>query len=188
MLLLHLGANAQLVVSDPTTAALVLKSNAIQATISSLSNISIDKIGELGRITKDVYDISREYRDELKAVSSFVAKTSAVGDIFAAQKRIVDLYSNNITRYDQNLDQKQKEIFRRSMKGGVTRSLNYLKDLDVVISPNFSKMTDAERLKLIGDIKARMDKEHEGMDAVNTYFMKYYNHVEIEKGTYKYLY
>jgi len=120
-------------------------------------------------LIKDVYDISREYRDELRAVSPFIAKTSAVADIFGTQKRIVDLYSRSITRYDKNLDEKMRKIFRNTMKGGVASSLNYLKDLDVVISPNFSKMTDAERLKLIGDIKAKMDKEHEGMDAVNTY-------------------
>lgn len=179
-------ASAQLVVSDPTTSGLILKSNGIQAAIQGITKTSVDKLGDLGKLTKDLYNISKEYQDELQIVSNFVAKTSGVNDIFKMQKQIVDLYAREVMKYDKNLDTKQKKVYRNSMKQGVARSLGYLSDLDVVITSHFSKMTDGERLKLIEDIKTKMNKEYEGMSSVTQYFRRVYNLVEVNKKSYKY--
>lgn len=187
MILLPQIVSAQLVVSDPTNSALLAKSNGIQAVIQTMTQTSIDKIGDLGKITKDLYNVSKEYQDELKIVSSFVSKTSAVNDIFKKQKQVVDLYATEVMKYDKNLDSNQKKIYRNSMKQGVARSLGYLSDLDVVITSNFSKMSDGERIRLIEDINRKMTKEYEGMSSVTRYFKKVYNLVEVKNNTNKYI-
>lgn len=180
-------ASAQLVVSDPTNAALIAKSNGLQAAIQTITKTSVDKLGDLGKLTKDLYNLSKEYQDELQIVSNFVAKTSGVNDIFKLQKQIVDLYAREVMKYDRNLNAKQKKVYRTSMKQGVTKSLDYLSDLDVVITSHFSKMTDGERLKIIDDIKAKMAKEYEGMSAAAQYMRRVYNLVEVNKKSYKYI-
>jgi|GEM_PF-4820894 len=74
------------------------------------------------------------------------------------------------------------------MLGGVKRSFEFVLELDTITTSQFSKLSDEEKLKIVGDTETKIAKEFEGMSAANEYFKKkIYNTTETILGTNEYL-
>lgn len=168
--------------------SLTKESNELKSTISVLDTISHDNIVLIQYRIKEANPNLEGYQKKVEDILVSDDSDFKLNDFFLKQKEFTALYSNNIERYDKHLTGTQRNVFRKSMLGGVKRSFEFVLELDTITTPQFSNLSNEGKLKTVSDIKAKITKEFEGMTAVNEYFKKkIHNTTEAILGTNEYL-
>jgi len=168
--------------------SLTKESNAIKTTISILDTVSNDNIVLIQNQIKVAYPNLEAYQKKVEDILGSDDSDFKINDIFSKQKQLTALYSNNVERYDKHLTGIQREVFRKSMLGGVKRSFEFVLELDTIITSQFSDLSSEEKIKTVSDTEAKIKKEFEGMSAANEYFKKkIHNTTEAILGTNRYL-
>lgn len=168
--------------------SLIEESNALKTTISILDTVSNDNIVLIQNQIKAACPNLEAYQKKVGDILGSDDSDFKINDIFSKQKQLTVLYSNNVERYDKHLTGTQRKVFRKSMLGGVKRSFEFVLELDTITTPQFSKLSDVEKIKIVADTETQITKEFEGMSAANEYFKKkIYNTTEAILGTNEYL-
>jgi|SRR5690606_37022778 len=168
--------------------SLTKESNAIKTITSKLDTVTHDNIILIQNQIKEAHPNLEAYQKKVEDILGSDNSNFKLKNIFAKQKQLTALYSNNVERYDKHLTGMQRKVFRKSMLGGVKRSFEFVLELDTITTPQFSKLSDEEKIKIVEDTEAKMAKEFEGMSAANEYFKKKnYNTTEAILGTNEYL-
>lgn len=168
--------------------SLTKESNAIKTTISILDTISNDNIVIIQNQIKEVRPNLEAYQKKVEDILGSDDSDFKLNDIFSKQKQLTALYSINVERYNKHLTGTQRKVFRKSMLGGVKRSFEFVLELDIITTQEFSNLSNEGKIKTVADIETKIAKELKGMSAANEYFKnKIYNTTEAILGTDEYL-
>lgn len=188
--LLPVLAKAQLpasIVHDPKAAALQSKSIALQQGMRTISESSVKELKNVGEYAQNAYNLAKDYQSALGLVNKYIANVSGVKNMFFLQQKIAELYANNYNKFNKNLKSRDINLYQSTLRHGLKQSLKHIQDLDIIITSDFAKMTDAERMSIISDLEKKMNYEYDGLNAVVADFKKQYNLVEFNQGTKNYI-
>ncbi|WP_025146106.1 hypothetical protein [Pedobacter jeongneungensis] len=168
-----LKAMGQVATYDATTFAAVKSGNAFLASTKALAEKSFSSLTDLKKSGLDLLQITKQYQDALSAVNSFVRNSDQAKDIFAAQKQIIAMYTNNTYKYDRYFNDKYREMVHSAMKNGLNKSVKVMSKTNVILSENFVKMNDNERFQQLDQISKEMMKISYGMRSFIDVFSRY---------------
>lgn len=166
-------ASAQLVVTAPVLEVQSGVQTGLQNTMKVLSNqanlLVSQGVGEQ-ELTKVFSEknmlMAKNWYDGLLSVSSAVRDYRRVRNIFEKQTRIITTYSQAIETFRKSPVVTPGQLSTMTTVYGkmLLESANTISDLSTVISPAVFKMTDAERLRFIDQLDAKITKQYELVD------------------------
>jgi len=166
-------ASAQLVVTAPVLEVQSGVQTGLQNTMKVLSNqanLLVSKgVGEQ-ELTKVFSEknmlMAKNWYDGLQAVSGAVRDYRRVKSIFEKQTRIITTYSQAIETFRKSPFVTPGQLSTMTTVYGkmLLESANTISDLSTVVSPAVFKMTDAERLRFIDQLDAKITKQYEVVD------------------------
>ena len=133
--------------------SLTKESNAIKTITSKLDTVTHDNIILIQNQIKEAHPNLEAYQKKVEDILGSDNSNFKLKNIFAKQKQLTALYSNNVERYDKHLTGMQRKVFRKSMLGGVKRSFEFVLELDTITTPQFSKLSDEEKIKIVAHYK-----------------------------------
>lgn len=170
-------ASAQLVVTAPALEVQSGIQTGLQGSMKALS-AAANKLVASGvheqELTKVLSEknmtMAKTWYDGLQQVSGAVRSYRRVRTIFEKQGKIISSYSTAIEVFRKSpfVTPAQLSSMRTVYSKLLLESANTLDDLRTVVSPAIFKMTDAERLRFIDQMDAKITKQYELVD----YFTK----------------
>jgi hypothetical protein len=158
-------ASAQLVVTAPVLEVQSSFQTVLQSTmkgLSSAANVLVDKGVQEQTLTQIFSEknmlMAKNWYDGLQSVSSAVRGYRRVQNIFTKQAFIISEYSNAIMvlRQSKYITPQQLADMTAIYGKMMEESTNTISDLQIVVSPAMLKMTDAERMKFIDQLDAKI--------------------------------
>ena len=158
-------ANAQLVVTAPVLEVQSGFQTVLQSTmkgLSSAANVLVDKGVQEQTLTQMFSEknmlMAKNWYDGLESVSSAVRNYRRVQNIFTKQTLIISQYANAIMVLRQSPYIKPQDLADMTTIYGkmMAESTNTISDLQTIVSPAMLKMTDAERMKFIDGLDAKI--------------------------------
>lgn len=163
--LLALPAQAQLVITAPiaeSSSRTQIGHQGVMGTLKTLAKNLISQGVDQQKLTAELTDqnmnLHKEWYASLLSISSTVRNYGRVANIFENQGRIIAAYSANIGSFVQNprVEPARLAAMRNGYIGLIKESGSMLDDLGDVLRPSHANMTDAQRIKAINRIDARM--------------------------------
>ncbi|GAB3298534.1 hypothetical protein [Hymenobacter tenuis] len=161
-------AFAQLVVSAPVLEMQSGVQTSLQNTMKGLSKAANElvkagvKEQELTRIYSEKnLQLSQTWYQGLLQVSSAVRTYRRVQSVFEKQGRIIQTYSTAIETLRQSPYVRPEQLSRMTVvyTNLLAESATTLQDLQTIVSPALLKMTDAERMRFIDKLDARISDQ-----------------------------
>jgi hypothetical protein len=158
-------ANAQLVVTAPVLEVQSSFQTVLQSTmkgLSSAANVLVDKGVQEQTLTQIFSEknmlMAKNWYDGLESISSAVRNYRRVQNIFTKQSGIIMQYSNAIMVLRSSPYIKPQDLADMTTIYGkmMAESSNTISDLQTIVSPAMLKMTDAERMKFIDELDAKI--------------------------------
>ncbi|GAB3241079.1 DUF4141 domain-containing protein [Hymenobacter seoulensis] len=162
------NASAQLVVSAPVLEMQSGVQTSLQNTMKGLSKAANElvkagvKEQELTRIYSEKnLQLSQTWYQGLLQVSSAVRTYRRVQSVFEKQGRIIQTYSTAIETLRQSPYVRPEQLSRMTVvyTNLLAESATTLQDLQTIVSPALLKMTDAERMRFIDKLDARISDQ-----------------------------
>ncbi|GAA4492860.1 hypothetical protein GCM10023172_00640 [Hymenobacter ginsengisoli] len=160
-----LKASAQLVVTAPVLEVQSGVQTGLQNTMKGLSSAAnvLVKAGvkeqELTKVFSEKnLQLAKTWYDGLLQVNSAVRTYRRVASIFEKQGRIIQTYSTAIETLRQSpyVAPEQLSAMTTIYTKMLTESANTLSDLQTIVSPAMLKMTDADRMRFIDKLDAKI--------------------------------
>ena len=161
-------ANAQLVVTAPVLEVQSGFQTALQSTmkgLSSAANVLVDKGVQEQTLTQMFSEknmlMAKNWYDGLESISSAVRNYRRVQNIFTKQTGIISQYANAIMVLRSSPYIKPQDLADMTTIYGkmMAESTNTISDLQTIVSPAMLKMTDAERMKFIDGLDAKITEQ-----------------------------
>lgn len=158
-------ANAQLVVTAPVLEVQSGFQSALQSTmkgLSSAANVLVDKGVQEQTLTQMFSEknmlMAKNWYEGLESISSAVRNYRRVQSIFTKQTQIISQYANAIMvlRSSKYVTPQQLADMTTMYGKMMAESTNTISDLQTIVSPAMLKMTDAERMKFIDQLDAKI--------------------------------
>lgn len=165
LVLLVRPVQAQMVITAPIAESSSRKQIGHQGVMGTLKTIAKNLISQgvdqqklTAKLTDQNMNLHKEWYSSLLKISSAVRNYGRVANIFENQGRIIAAYSVNISRFVQNpsVEPNQLAAMRNGYIELIKESGSILDDLADVMRPSHANMTDAQRIKAINKIDARM--------------------------------
>jgi RecA/RadA recombinase len=166
-------ASAQAVVSAPVLETQAGIQNGLQKAmklLSSAANKLVNQgVGEqemTKMFSEQNMKMAKDWYDGLQQVSGAVRDYRRVASIFDTQTRIITTYSAGIEvmRKSPYVTPKQLSTAMTIYGKMLAESSSTMSDLSRVVSPAIYKMTDAERLRFIDQLDAKITKQYALVD------------------------
>lgn len=161
-------ASAQLVVTAPVLEVQSGFQTVLQSTmkgLSSAANVLVDKGVQEQTLTQMFSEknmlMAKNWYDGLESVSAAVRNYRRVQNIFTKQTLIISQYANAIMVLRQSPYIKPQDLADMTTLYGrmMAESTNTISDLQTIVSPAMLKMTDAERMKFIDGLDAKITEQ-----------------------------
>ena len=161
-------ASAQLVVTAPVLEVQSGVQTGLQNTMKGLSSAAnvLVKAGvkeqELTKVFSEKnLQLAKTWYDGLLQVSSAVRTYRRVQSVFEKQGRIIQNYSTAIETLRQSpyVAPEQLSAMTTIYTKMLTESANTLSDLQTIVSPAMLKMTDADRMRFIDKLDAKITEQ-----------------------------
>jgi hypothetical protein len=161
-------ANAQLVVTAPVLEVQSGFQTVLQSTmkgLSSAANVLVDKGVQEQTLTQMFSEknmlMAKNWYDGLESISSAVRNYRRVQNIFTKQTGIISQYANAIMVLRSSPYIKPQDLADMTTIYGkmMAESTNTISDLQTIVSPAMLKMTDAERMKFIDGLDAKITEQ-----------------------------
>lgn len=161
-------ANAQLVVTAPVLEVQSGFQTVLQSTmkgLSSAANVLVDKGVQEQTLTQIFSEknmtMAKTWYDGLESISSAVRNYRRVQNIFTKQTLIISQYANAIMILRQSPYITPQQLADMTTIYGkmMAESTNTISDLQTIVSPAMLKMTDAERMKFIDQLDAKITEQ-----------------------------
>jgi hypothetical protein len=158
-------ASAQLVVTAPVLEVQSGFQTVLQNTmkgLSSAANVLVDKGVQEQTLTQVFSEknmvMAKTWYDGLESISSAVRNYRRVQNIFTKQSSIISQYSDVIMQLRQSPYISPQQLADMTTMYGkmMGESANTISDLQIIVSPAMLKMTDAERMKFIDQLDAKI--------------------------------
>jgi hypothetical protein len=158
-------ASAQLVVTAPVLEVQSGFQSILQSTmkgLSSAANVLVDKGVQEQALTQMFSEknmlMAKNWYEGLESISSAVRNYRRVQNIFTKQTLIISQYANaiNILRASPYISPQQLADMTTIYGKMMAESTNTISDLQTIVSPAMLKMTDAERMKFIDELDAKI--------------------------------
>jgi hypothetical protein len=169
VLALSIGkASAQLVVTAPVLEVQSGVQTGLQNTmkgLSSAANVLVKAGVKEQELTKVFSEknmmLAKTWYDGLLQVSNAVRNYRRVQSVFEKQGRIIQTYSTAIETLRQSpfVKPEQLSLMTATYTKMLTESANTLSDLQTIVSPAMLKMTDAERMRFIDKLDAKISDQ-----------------------------
>lgn len=169
ILALSIGkASAQLVVTAPVLEVQSGVQTGLQNTMKGLSkaaNVLVKAGVKEQELTKVFSEknmmLAKNWYDGLQQVSNTVRTYRRVQSVFEKQGRIISTYANAIETLRQSpfIKPEQLSTMTTVYTKMLTESNNTLSDLQTIVSPAMLKMTDAERMRFIDKLDAKISDQ-----------------------------
>ena len=168
--LLARPAHAQFAVTIPIAEGQATKQATHQGFLTvlrELGNTIVKKGTDTQAIIKTMTDQTAQLHEEwyasLLSVNSVVRDYRRVQTIWTYQSRILNLYTQNMTRLRQNpyLTPAQLQGMVKGYTVLLADNVGLLDDLTTILTPDAAKMTDAQRLKFINRISDKVVHQYE---------------------------
>lgn len=178
------GANAQFIIGQVITAAIKKVIKAIDLKIQRLQNqtiwlqnaqktvenqLSKLKLSEISDWTEKQRKLYAEYYDGLVKVKAAIAGYQRIKDLAETQTAIVKEYhwAMGLFKSDKHFTSNELSHMEDVYKGILEESVKNLDELLVVVSSLKTQMSDAERLKMVSAIAAKMDANYSDLRQFN---------------------
>lgn len=161
-------AHAQLVVTAPVLEVQSGFQTVLQSTmkgLSSAANVLVDKGVQEQTLTQIFSEknmlMAKNWYDGLESISSAVRNYRRVQNIFTKQTLIISQYANAIMVLRSSPYIKSQDLADMTTIYGkmMAESTNTISDLQTIVSPAMLKMTDAERMKFIDGLDAKITEQ-----------------------------
>jgi hypothetical protein len=156
---------ADLVVQQIQNETIVLQ-NAEKAITNTMSELQLDDITDWVQKQKDLYE---EYYNELATVKDLISGYDKLKALVQMQARIVSLYESSyaLFKQDKHFTASELTYMANIYAGIVDQSLKNLDQALLVVSSLETSMTDAQRMNIINNASARMQKNYDDLRRFN---------------------
>ena len=137
-----------------------------KAVENAMQQLHLDDITNWVQKQKDLYG---EYYQELWQIKSYIVYYQRVKDIVEKQILLVNTYKAAYATFKQNKNFSAEEIgsMFETYSGIMDQSVKNLEEINLVINAFTTQMSDGERLKIIDQASARIDKNFEDLQKFN---------------------
>ena len=126
---------------------------------NTMSELKLNDISSWLQKEKDLYS---EYYQELWKIKSYIAEYDRVKDIINKQLRIIKEYKQASANFnkDSHFTATELSTMGKVYSGLLSQSADNISQITMVINSFVTQMTDAQRLKIIDDAGAKIDKNY----------------------------
>jgi hypothetical protein len=140
--------------------------DAQKAIENTMQQLHLDDITSWVQKQKDLYG---EYYQELWQIKSYITYYQRVKDIIDKQILLVNTYKSAYATFKQNKNFSADEIntMFNTYSGIMDESIKNLDEIYLVINAFSTQMSDGQRLKIIDEAAARIDKNYSDLQSFN---------------------
>jgi hypothetical protein len=141
--------------------------NAEKEIENSMSKLKLDEISDWVQKQKDLY---QEYYNELWQVKQVISDYDKVKNIIALQSKIISEYNSAYSLFKQDRNFSASEIgwMYNVYSGIINESLKNVEQALIVVNAFVTQMSDGERLKIIDNANAGMQKNYNDLKQFNS--------------------
>lgn len=139
-----------------------------QKTIENImSKLKLEEIGDWVEKQKNIY---QEYFDELHKVKTLITYYQHIRNITGKQVKLVEEYKNawRMVQQDKHFTTEEIDFMGRVYRGILNETINNIDQLFIVVNSFTTKMSDARRMKIIGEVDSKVDENLNDLRKFNT--------------------
>lgn len=139
-----------------------------QKTIENImSKLKLEEIGDWVEKQKNIY---QDYFDELHKVKTLITYYQQIRNITGKQVKLVEEYKNawRMVQQDKHFTPEEIDFMGRVYRGILNETINNIDQLFIVVNSFTTKMSDARRMKIIGEVDSKVDENLNDLRKFNT--------------------
>jgi hypothetical protein len=149
---------AQLAVTDPGVVYAIEQSNTMQSTANSIQTTTKDGVAAVGENTSKLLTATQNFQKALEQVNSYVTTAQTVTNCFNLAKMFISSYGSALSTIAPKLPPASYAVFLSTMSGVIISSTQLTSELQTILTPQFYKMNDNERLTGVQKINDKLNQ------------------------------
>lgn len=141
--------------------------NAQKTVENIMSKLKLEEIGDWVEKQKNIY---QDYFDELHKVKTLITYYQQIRNITGKQVKLVEEYKNawRMIQQDKHFTPDEIEFMGRVYRGILNETVGNVDQLFIVVNSFATKMSDARRMKIIGEVDSKVDENLSDLRRFNT--------------------